>query len=262
MANNYFDFLDQNSQLEKPANNTPTNDDFVNLTARADADCQVVCDGDFLFLLNANQIAKEKAPAGQHILEFISIDHPEISVEKIVDFPEPGKNYLVVVKEFQELFSSSKKDETITPSVPKRSVYFVFYNNPITWCSIAGAFLSESDAERCESDHISKVFLDSKIVNHMVPCDWDSFFIFCSIDYGCFSTIHIDSCSNDYNQILAFWDNSLKGKKDYDGVLFEPSSDVGRSYSNEEKHFREEDDYHYFLLKVSGLNKVLPLKEF
>lgn len=103
MPIDYFDFLNQSSQQDKPAKEEPGNDGFVNLTVRADAECQVVCDGDFLFLLNANQIVKEKAPAGQHILQFISIEYPEAYVEKIVDWPEAGKNYLVIVNELKQL---------------------------------------------------------------------------------------------------------------------------------------------------------------
>lgn len=108
MATDYFDFLEQNSS-DNPASSTPgsNNEGMVNLTTRADAECQVVCDGDFLFLLNANQIAKEKAPVGQHILQFISIEHPEVTIEKIVDFPDAGKNYLVIVNEFQARFSAT-----------------------------------------------------------------------------------------------------------------------------------------------------------
>lgn len=108
MANDYFDFLSQNAQDEN-ARVESTNDGFVNLTTRADAECQVVCDGDFLFLLNPNQITKEKAPVGQHILQFISIEYPDIVVEKIVDFPEAGKNYLVMVNEFSALISAKVK---------------------------------------------------------------------------------------------------------------------------------------------------------
>lgn len=111
MANNYFDFLEQNAQQDKPSNDAPQNDGTVNLTVRADAECQVVCDGDFLFLLNANQIVKEKAPVGQHILQFISIDHPEICIEKIVDFPEAGKSYVVIVNEFKAQVADFKKKE-------------------------------------------------------------------------------------------------------------------------------------------------------
>lgn len=109
MANNYFDFLEQNAQPEQPANVTPSTEGEVYLTTRADAECQVVCDGDFLFLLNPNQITKEKAPVGQHILQYISTEYPDIIIEKVVDFPEIGKNYLVMVNEFSALISAKAK---------------------------------------------------------------------------------------------------------------------------------------------------------
>ena len=109
MATDYFDFLNQSSQQEKPATEEPKSDGLVNLTVRSDAECQVVCDGDFLLLLNANQIVKEKAPIGQHILQFISIEHPDICVEKIVDWPDAGKNYLVIVNELMPLIAGKAK---------------------------------------------------------------------------------------------------------------------------------------------------------
>lgn len=103
MDNNYFDFLGQNSVPNNENSNT-SNDTKgkVNLTVRVDADCQVICDGDFLFLVNANQIVKEKAPVGQHIFNFTSLDYPDATVEKIVDFPVEGNNYLIVVNDLNE----------------------------------------------------------------------------------------------------------------------------------------------------------------
>lgn len=112
MNNDYFDFLNQNAKSEHPANTASSNDGYVNLTTRADAECQVVCDGDFLFLLNPNQITKEKAPVGQHILQFISTEYPDLIVEKIVDFPEVGKNYLVMVNEFKRIIEDRVNKET------------------------------------------------------------------------------------------------------------------------------------------------------
>ena len=109
MTNDYFDFLNQSSKQERPTTDEPKSDGLVNLTVRADAECQVVCDGDFLLLLNANQIVKEKAPIGQHILQFISIEHPDICVEKIVDWPDAGKNYLVIVNELKPLIVGKAK---------------------------------------------------------------------------------------------------------------------------------------------------------
>ena len=108
MANNYFDFLEQNSVESHPESGN-INEEMVNLTVRADAECQVVCDGDFLFLLPPNQIIKEKAPVGQHILQFISTEYPDVVVEKVVDFPEVGKNYLVIVNDLQALLANRIK---------------------------------------------------------------------------------------------------------------------------------------------------------
>ena len=116
MPNGYFDFLDQNSSSNPaPSEDFLMKDESVNLTLRADAECQVTCDGDFLVLLSPNQITKEKAPVGQHILQFISTIRPDIQVEKIVDFTEAGKNYLVLVNEFSELIRDvvSKEQEEV-----------------------------------------------------------------------------------------------------------------------------------------------------
>ena len=110
MANDYFDFLNQNSQQEKPNQEVPK-EESVNLTTRADAECTVMCDGDFLELLAANQIVKIKVPVGQHILQFISTEYSDIVIEKVVDFPVPGKNHVLLVSEFQALISTKKEKE-------------------------------------------------------------------------------------------------------------------------------------------------------
>lgn len=113
MDNNYFDFLGQNSVAGNDNSNAGSNNDKgkVNLTVRVDADCQVVCDGDFLFLANANQIVKDKAPMGQHLLNFTSLDYPDATIEKIVDFPVEGNNYLIVVNELKEKVELLQKEK-------------------------------------------------------------------------------------------------------------------------------------------------------
>ncbi len=112
MPNNYFDFLEQNSIPEsKDSKGGSTDEGMVNLTVRADADCQVVCDGDFLFLLNANQIVKEKAPAGQHLIQFIALEDSDVIIEKIVDWPTPGKNYLEIVSGIKEKVVASIREK-------------------------------------------------------------------------------------------------------------------------------------------------------
>jgi len=73
-----------------------------NITIRVDADCVLQCDGEFIdLLLHAGLMAKTQLPVGQHLLEFISTENPNIKVEKVVDFPESDKNYLVMVNELK-----------------------------------------------------------------------------------------------------------------------------------------------------------------
>jgi len=110
MANNYFDFLSQNSV---PTEQISQKDKGVaNITVKVDADCQVVCDGDFLFLVNANQITKEKAPIGQHIIQFISTKDPNSIIEKIVDWPEENKNYLLLIDSLQGEIERKSKERS------------------------------------------------------------------------------------------------------------------------------------------------------
>ena len=123
MDNNYFDFLGQNSVAGNDNSNAGSNNDKgkVNLTVRVDADCQVVCDGDFLFLANANQIVKDKAPIGQHLLNFTSLDYPEATIEKIVDFPVEGNNYLIVVNELKEKVELLQKEKEAEKQAKQRT---------------------------------------------------------------------------------------------------------------------------------------------
>lgn len=72
----------------------------VNVTVRVDADCMLMCDDEYVDLpLKAGMMAKTTLPMGQHLLTFISEKQPNIKVEKIVDWPEADKNYLVIVNE-------------------------------------------------------------------------------------------------------------------------------------------------------------------
>ena len=75
---------------------------LANITVRVDADCFMQCDGEYIDIpLKAGQISKTELPTGQHLLEFISTENANIKVEKMVDFPETGKNYLVIVNELK-----------------------------------------------------------------------------------------------------------------------------------------------------------------
>lgn len=72
----------------------------VNVTVRVDADCMLMCDDEYVDLpLKAGMMAKTTLPMGQHLLTFISEKQPNIKVEKMVDWSEADKNYLVIVNE-------------------------------------------------------------------------------------------------------------------------------------------------------------------
>ena len=74
----------------------------ANITIRVDAYCMMQCDGEFVDIqLKAGQVTKTELPTGQHLLEFLSTENPNVKVEKMVDFPESGKSYLVIVNELK-----------------------------------------------------------------------------------------------------------------------------------------------------------------
>ena len=101
MADNYFDFVGQNAGEEKKEASQETQA-MANVTVRADADCFLLCDGEYLDVqLEAGKLTKIQVPIGQHLMEFIYTEDANIKVEKVVDFPEAGKNYLVLVQDLK-----------------------------------------------------------------------------------------------------------------------------------------------------------------
>lgn len=96
-------------QEQTPA---PKNDaGMANVTIRVDADCYLLCDGEFMedIQIVANQITKVKLPVGQHILEFMDVANPDIKVEKAVDFPNEGKSYLVLIAGLEEAIEEANQ---------------------------------------------------------------------------------------------------------------------------------------------------------
>ena len=119
MATDLFDFL--NPTPTHPSD-TPKTTGFVTIITRADMDCQVACDGEFLFALNANRITKERIPTGNHVLEFIALENPALRIEKIVDFPVPGKNHVLLVDEFKKLILQKAEEKTAAEAAEKARI--------------------------------------------------------------------------------------------------------------------------------------------
>lgn len=94
----------------------------ANVTIRVDADCFMQCDGEYIDLaFKAGVMVKTQLPTGQHLLEFFLQDNPNIKVEKVVDFPESGKNYLVMVNDLKT---------TIAPPMPQANMQSAPKTNP------------------------------------------------------------------------------------------------------------------------------------
>ena len=110
MANNYFDFIGQNAGEEKKEAPQQTQA-MANVTVRCDADCFLLCDGEYLDIqLDAGKMAKIQVPIGQHLLEFLYTEDPDIKIEKEVDFPESGKSYLVIIKGLKDLVDGANAE--------------------------------------------------------------------------------------------------------------------------------------------------------
>lgn len=92
----------------------------VNVTVRVDADCMLMCDDEYVDLpLKAGMMAKTTLPMGQHLLTFISEKQPNIKVEKIVDWPEADKNYLVIVNELSAAMSPAMPQQPRQAATPE-----------------------------------------------------------------------------------------------------------------------------------------------
>ena len=82
---------------------------MANISIRVDANCFLLCDGEFTEIeLQAGKITKVQLPIGQHLLEFIDSEYPELKMEKVVDWPDEGKSYLVLVNEFKKVVDALK----------------------------------------------------------------------------------------------------------------------------------------------------------
>ncbi len=105
---------------------------LANVTVRVDADCFMQCDGEFVDVpLKAGQVTKTELPTGQHLLEFLSTENPNVKVEKMVDFPESGKSYLVVVNELKAAIAPSMPQEQPQQAAPQNP--FLDQLNQMQW---------------------------------------------------------------------------------------------------------------------------------
>lgn len=116
---------------------------MAHVTVRVDADCFMQCDGEYVDIpLKAGQVCKTELPTGQHLLEFLSTENPNVKIEKMVDFPESGKNYLVVITELKAAVAPPMPREQ-SQQVPPQNPFLdqlnqMQWNNPMMPPSMPG----------------------------------------------------------------------------------------------------------------------------
>lgn len=138
-----FSFL-QNAAPQQPEQPEQKPDSgLAHVTVRVDADCFMQCDGEYLDItLKAGQVCKTELPTGQHLLEFLSTENPNVKIEKMVDFPESGKNYLVVITELKAAVAPPMPQEQSQQAPPQNpfldQLNQMQWNNPMMPPSMPG----------------------------------------------------------------------------------------------------------------------------
>lgn len=106
---------------EAPKEQAPVNTGTADVTFRVDADCYLLCDGENIEpQLSAGKTVKIQLPLGIHLLEFISVENPEVRMERQVEYKE-SKNHIEIVQGLQaKLQDSSLKN---MPPMPAQNAF-------------------------------------------------------------------------------------------------------------------------------------------
>ena len=138
-----FSFLQNAAPRQQEQPEQKPDSGLAHVTVRVDADCFMQCDGEYLDIpLKAGQVCKTELPTGQHLLEFLSTENPNVKIEKMVDFPESGKNYLVVITELKAAVAPPMPREQ-SQQVPPQNPFLdqlnqMQWNNPMMPPSMPG----------------------------------------------------------------------------------------------------------------------------
>ena len=157
-----FSFLEGAAPQKEEA---PAKNDTANVTIRVDADCMLLCDGEYMDQqFKAGVITKIQLPTGQHLLEFLSEENPDVKVEKVVDFIEAGKSYLVMVNELKAALSKFHTDTAVALGAKKTyRLVVVGHENQMCAMMVACTVLGWSSAESREKlSHLPAVLIESE----------------------------------------------------------------------------------------------------
>lgn len=115
-----FSFLENAAPQQQEPVPVKQESGLANVTIRVDADSLLQCDGEFVDSLKAGIMYKTQLPIGQHLLEFLSDENPNIKVEKMVEWPESDKNYLVIVNELKAKIAPPMPQQ---PQMPPQNAF-------------------------------------------------------------------------------------------------------------------------------------------
>lgn len=132
-----FSFLENAAPKQPEPEPVKQESGLANITIRVDADCLLQCDGEFVDSLKAGMMFKAQLPIGQHLLEFLSDENPNIKVEKIVEWPESDKNYLVMVNELKAKMAPPMP-QMQAPQMPPSNPYLDQLNQMAQMNPLAG----------------------------------------------------------------------------------------------------------------------------
>lgn len=157
-----FSFLDNAAPRKEEV---PVKSDTANVTIRVDADSMLLCDGEYIDQqFKAGVITKIQLPTGQHLLEFLSEENPDVKVEKVVDFIEAGKSYLVMVNELKAALSKSQAEATFALGTQKkyRLVVCGYVNQMGAMMAVRQVFGWSSAESREKLSNLPAVLIESE----------------------------------------------------------------------------------------------------
>lgn len=118
-----FSFLENaapKQQEPEPEVKVPT---MVNVVVQVDADCQMYCDGEPINIpLNAGVVSKVQIAPGNHFLQFISRNNPNLKIEKETCIPVTDQNYILRINEFSAMMAPSMPQQPQV-QIPPQNAY-------------------------------------------------------------------------------------------------------------------------------------------
>lgn len=136
-----FSFLENAAPKQpEPEIKVPT---MVNVVVQVDADCQMFCDGELVNIpLNAGMVSKAQIAPGNHFIQFISRNNPNLKVEKEIDIPVTDQNYILRINEFSAMMAPPMP-QMQAPQMPPQNAFLDQLNQMAQMNPVAGIGMTQ-----------------------------------------------------------------------------------------------------------------------